>query len=111
MDAYAVIMAGGSGTRFWPASRRAKPKQFLSLGARKPLLAQTLARLEGLIPPERTLVVGAREHEELLVKTLPSLPRENLLLEPCARNTAPCIAWAALEIRRRDSESLQVVMP
>ena len=106
-----MILAGGSGTRFWPASRRALPKQYLSIAGGKPMIAETLARLEGLVPIERTLVVSARNQSEALAKALPGLPRENLLLEPCARNTAASIAWAALEIRRRAADAVQVVLP
>ena len=111
MDAFAVIMAGGSGTRFWPASRRDLPKQYLPIGSGESLVAQTLARLEGVVAAERTLVVSARSQARALAEALPGLPRENILLEPCARNTAACVAWAALEIRRRCPDSLQIVLP
>ncbi len=111
MDAFAVIMAGGSGTRFWPASRRSLPKQYLPIGSAEPLVAQTLARLEGVVPPERTLVVSAKSQAQALSQSLPSLPPENFLFEPCARNTAPCVAWAALEIQRRSPDSVQIVLP
>src|SRR5687768_6198221 len=100
-------MAGGSGTRFWPASRRSLPKQYLPIGAPQPLVAQTLARLEGVVAPERTLVVSAASQQDALVRALPGLPRENLLLEPCARNTAAAVAWAALEVERRCADSVQ----
>ncbi|HTF86780.1 MAG TPA: sugar phosphate nucleotidyltransferase [Planctomycetota bacterium] len=111
MDAFAVIMAGGSGTRFWPASRRSLPKQYLPIGAPQPLVAQTLERLEGVVPRERILVVSAESQARELAKALPGLPVENFLFEPHARNTAPCVAWAALEIRRRSADSVQVVLP
>jgi mannose-1-phosphate guanylyltransferase len=111
MDAFAVIMAGGSGTRFWPASRKSLPKQYLPIGAPQPLVAQTRARLEGVIAAERILVVSARSQERALTEALPDLPPENFLLEPQGRNTAPCVAWAALEIRRRSRDSVQVVLP
>jgi len=111
MDAFAVVMAGGSGTRFWPASRRRLPKQYLSIGDARPLVAQTFARLEGLVPLERILVVSSRDQAKALSHAIPKLPPENLLLEPCGRNTAAAVAWAALEIRRRDPNSLQVVLP
>ena len=111
MEAFAVIMAGGSGTRFWPASRRSLPKQYLPIGAAAPLVAQTLARLEGVVLPERTLVVSAESQAGALAQALPNLPRENFLLEPVGRNTAPCLTWAALEIRRRCPDSVQLVLP
>ncbi len=111
METFAVIMAGGSGTRLWPASRRRLPKQYLPIGEPRSLVAQTLSRLEGLVPPERTLVVSAHSQAEALAQALPELPRENMLLEPCARNTAACVAWAALEIARRSPDSVQIVLP
>lgn len=111
MDVYAVIMAGGSGTRFWPASRRDRPKQYLPISGAEPLLTQTLARLADLVPIERVLVVTARSQVAEVRRTLPALPESNILAEPSARNTAPCVAWAADEIGRRSPESLQVVLP
>lgn len=111
MKTFAVIMAGGSGTRLWPASRSRLPKQYLPIGEERSLVAQTLSRLAGLVPIERTLVVSAHSQADALAKALPDLPRENMLLEPCARNTAACVAWAAAEISRRDPDSLQIVLP
>jgi mannose-1-phosphate guanylyltransferase len=110
-DLFAVIMAGGSGKRFWPASRAGLPKQFLPIAGEQPMIAATAARLDGLVPPERILVVCGAAHEGLVRRTLPDLPRENVLVEPLARNTAPCVAWAALEIERRDPRSVQIVLP
>lgn len=110
-DLFAVVMAGGSGTRFWPASRAARPKQFLPMGSETPLLVQTVERLAGLVPIERVLVVTARDQAALVREYLPELPPENVLAEPCARNTAACVAWAALEVERRAPGSLQLVCP
>ena len=108
---YAVIMAGGSGTRFWPASTKARPKQFLPISGGLPMIEETFRRLEGLVPPERVLVVTAGSQAELVRAALPELPEVNLLAEPMARNTAPCVAWAAHEIARRDPDAVQVVLP
>ena len=108
---YAIIMAGGSGTRFWPASRRGRPKQYLRLGAEKPLLLQTWERLEGLVPPERTLVVTTADQVDEVRAALPALPELNILAEPMARNTGPCVALAAFEVQRRAPDSIQVVLP
>ena len=108
---YCVIMAGGSGTRFWPASRTARPKQFLPISGNLPMIAETRARLEGLVPIERVLVVTAESQVELVLEALPGIPRENVLAEPAARNTAPCIGFAAWETLRRDPEAIQVVLP
>ena len=106
---YAVILAGGAGTRFWPASRRSFPKQFLAVGGRRSLIAETSARLSGLVPPERQLVVTGHEYVPLVRKQLKKLPRENILAEPIGRNTAACVAWAALEIERREPNSVHAV--
>lgn len=108
---YAVIMAGGSGTRFWPASRRQLPKQYLAITSPRTLIAETHQRLAGLVPDERVLVVTNREQVKLVREALPSLPVENILGEPAARNTAPCVALAALEVARRNPEAIQAVLP
>ncbi len=110
-ELFAVLMAGGSGTRFWPASRRAKPKQFLRLAGKQTLIRETWERLHGLVPPERVLVVAGEAHADLVRKHLPRLPPENLLCEPVGRNTTPCVAWAACEIGRRAPRSVQAVLP
>ena len=108
---WAVLLAGGSGTRFWPASRKALPKQFLSIAGKRSLLADTAARLGSLVPRERTLVVGSRDHVALVAKALRKLPPENVLAEPVGRNTAAAVAWAAVEIARRDADSVHAVLP
>lgn len=110
-ELWAVILAGGTGTRFWPASRRARPKQFLAIAGSDPLLAVTRARLAGLVPDERLLVVTAAEQADQVRECLPSLPPENLLAEPCARNTAASVALAAFEIARRAPHSVHAVLP
>ncbi len=110
-EIYAVLMAGGSGTRFWPASRRARPKQYLPIGGEEPLLRQTFLRLSGLVDRDRVLVVSAAGQEAAVRACLPELPQRNLLFEPKARNTAACVAYAALEIERRDPDAVQLVMP
>lgn len=108
---YVVIMAGGSGTRFWPASRRSRPKQFLSLADGVPMLAATRARVAELAGDEHVLVVAGVEHAALVREALPGLPPANLLLEPVGRNTLPCIALANAEILRREPDSIQAVLP
>src|SRR5262245_17868689 len=110
-ELFAVVMAGGSGTRFWPASRRARPKQFLPVAGGRSMIAETCARLAGVVPWERVLVVTAESQVELVRAALPELPRANILAEPAARNTAPCVAFAAEEVARRARESVQVVLP
>jgi len=100
LPAYAILLAGGYGTRFWPASRRARPKQFLALTGKESLLQQTYRRLSRLFPPSRIYVVGNAEHRRLLQQQLPRVPPGRLLLEPVGRNTAAAIALAAAHIRR-----------
>jgi mannose-1-phosphate guanylyltransferase len=104
-------MAGGAGTRFWPRSRRRMPKQLLRVVGSRTLLQATVDRLRGLVPPGQTLVVTHRDHAAEVRRQLPHLPRRNVLIEPLARNTAPCIALAALEIRRRAPRATFVVLP
>jgi mannose-1-phosphate guanylyltransferase len=106
-----VVMAGGSGTRFWPESRRAFPKQFLRLSGGRSLLQQAVDRCAGLIPAERIFVVTGRALAQETMRQLPEIPQENLLLEPCGRNTAPCIGLAAMAAQHRDPHALLLVCP
>lgn len=108
---YAVIMAGGEGTRFWPVSRQACPKPFLSILGGEPLVVQTLRRLDGLIPPERTLVLTNRKQQEVARHLLGDLPEKNLVLEPRIRDTAPCIGLAAKIIDKRAGHQTMVCLP
>ncbi len=100
---YAVVLAGGSGTRFWPKSRKDQPKQLLDIIGTSPLIAQTLERLEGLFTRERVLVVTQARQLEGVRRHI-DLPEENLLGEPYSRNTAAAIGLAALELKRREGE-------
>jgi len=108
---YAVIMAGGEGTRLWPASRGSCPKQFLSILGGDPLVVQTLDRLKDLVPPERVLCLINRRHQEVARRLLGGLPRENLIVEPRKRDTAPCIGLAAEIIRKRAGDQTIVCLP
>ncbi len=110
---FAVILAGGSGTRFWPASRRLRPKQLLPLGPSAPhsLIASTHARLAGLLPDENVFIATGAHLVDATRKELPGLPETAFLAEPRARNTAPCIAWAARLIARRDPDAVVCVLP
>ena len=108
---YAVIMAGGQGTRFWPRSRRKMPKQLLNIVGEKTMLEQTVARISPLIPEERTLVVAGDDHRDRIRACLPQLPDENFLFEPVGRNTAACVAWAALWVRQRAADAVMAVLP
>lgn len=110
--AYAVVMAGGVGSRFWPMSRSTFPKQFHDvLGVGRTLLQMTCDRFEGLVPPERIFIVTNAAYGELAREQLPELPAENILLEPVGRNTAPCILYAASRIAKVAEDALLVVTP
>jgi mannose-1-phosphate guanylyltransferase len=108
---HAIIMAGGSGTRFWPASRRDRPKQFLSLAAETPLLRMTFDRLSGLVPVNRVWVVTTAATIEATRNILPELPADNVLAEPVGRNTAACTGLAAHASLARDPDATCVVLP
>ncbi len=109
---YCVIMAGGSGNKFWPVSRESKPKQFLNIAETDySLIKMTFDRFARLIPKERILVVTLAKYKDIVMEQLPELLPENLLLEPYSRNTAPCIAFAAYAILKRDPEAVMVVSP
>jgi len=108
---HVVIMAGGSGTRFWPASRAALPKQLLRLAGERTLLQATVDRLSGLVEPEQVLVVTAERLLPTVREQLPEVPAAALVGEPCKRDTAPCIALAALLVSRHDPEATLAVMP
>src|ERR1019366_10812395 len=107
--AYAVVMAGGHGTRFWPLSRRRHPKQLLELFGRGTLLEHTVARLHSLIPPERIYVFTNELIWREVCRRLPQIPRAQIVAEPASRNTAPTLGVAAHEILERDPEGLMVV--
>lgn len=110
---YSVILAGGSGTRFWPASRRERPKQLLPLGPSAPrsLISSTVRRLSPLISEERILVATGAHLVDATRRELPELRAEAFLAEPQAKNTAPAIAWATLKIQRTDPEAVICVLP
>jgi mannose-1-phosphate guanylyltransferase len=111
VSTHAVLLAGGSGTRFWPLSRAKRPKQFLSLATDKTLLAETAARVEGLAPAARAWVVCGKDHAAAVRESLPTLPPAHLVIEPTARNTAPAIGLAAVEVSREDPSATLVVLP
>lgn len=108
---YAVIMAGGFGTRFWPQSRRRLPKQLLAIHGRRSLLQETVRRLKGVVPLHHIVVVAGGDLAQQIRSQLPELPRENLLIEPDLRGTAACLALAASWIMRRDPAALMAVFP
>ncbi len=108
---YAVIMAGGSGTRFWPLSREALPKQFLAIGEPKPLLSAAAERMLPLCGWEGLMVVASQKHMGPVKKILRKIPKKNLIVEPRPRNTAPAIGLAAATVTARDPDGIMVVLP
>ena len=108
---HAVIMAGGSGTRFWPQSRQRMPKQLLRLAGDRTMIQQTLDRCKSWVDPSRVWVVTNEVQAAATLQQLPELPASNVLVEPAARNTAPCVGLAAIQILQQDPEGIMFVMP
>lgn len=108
---YVVVMAGGSGTRFWPASRRQRPKQLLTLTGNRSLLQQTVDRLAPLAGPGKVLVVTGQDHAGPVLEQLPAVPPGQVLAEPLARNTAAAAGLAAAWVARRDPSAICLVLP
>lgn len=105
-------MAGGVGSRFWPVSRNAVPKQFLNiLGGGTSFLQDTFRRFSRIIPEENIIIVTSDRYEELVKQQLPQMPQENILLEPHRRNTAPCIAYATYKLLKKNKNATVVVAP
>src|SRR5207248_6480504 len=108
---HAVIMAGGGGTRFWPRSRKQRPKQFLTLTGDRSLLQQAYDRIEAQVPPHGTWVITSALHEQETAKQLPALAADHIVGEPCGRDTAACIGLGAALIARQDPAAVMLVMP
>lgn len=107
-----LIMAGGAGTRFWPLSRKENPKQFLNLTNQNMSMLQcTVARVKEMVEIERVFIATNNLYVDKISEQLPELPEENIIVEPCKRNTAPCIGLASLYIERKYPESTMVVLP
>jgi mannose-1-phosphate guanylyltransferase len=109
---YAVLMAGGVGSRFWPVSTTEFPKQFHDmLGCGSTLLQKTFSRLAQLIPAENILILTNEKYNDIVLAQLPEVRQEQVLLEPAMRNTAPCILYAALKIKKQNPNAVMVVAP
>jgi len=109
---YAIIMAGGVGTRFWPMSTTQHPKQFLDvLGSGQTLIQQTFNRLLKICPKENIFVVTSTSYEDLVKEQLPKLPEANILMEPSRKNTAPCIVYASYKIHKINPNAITIVAP
>lgn len=109
---YAILMAGGVGSRFWPVSTTDFPKQFHDmLGSGETLIQKTFSRLSKLIPTENILILTNERYNDLVLQQLPAVKPEQVLLEPAMRNTAPCILYASLKIQKSNPDALMVVAP
>lgn len=109
---YLIIMAGGIGSRFWPMSTPETPKQFLDiLGTGQTMIQQTIKRLNGIVPVENVYIVTGKRYKALINEQLPEVKDEQILMEPCMRNTAPCIAYAAYKIHKKNPNANIVVAP
>jgi mannose-1-phosphate guanylyltransferase len=107
---YAIVMAGGIGSRFWPWSRSEMPKQLLALAGDQSMLADTVDRIRGIIPAENMFIVTGTKLRRGVAKAVPWIPKSGIMCEPTGRNTAPCVGWAALEVAARDPEGVMVVL-
>lgn len=108
---YCVIMAGGSGTRFWPQSREEKSKQFLSILTKKSLIQSTVDRFRSIIPWENIYIVAKKSQQKKIEKHAPKMPSENFIFEPIGKNTAPCIGLAAIFIQKKNPNGVMIVSP
>src|ERR1700724_701676 len=108
---YALILAGGSGERFWPMRRPARPKQLLRLVSNRALLEETVARLEGLVPHERILILTNVEQEAAVRKLLGAFPKGNILADPAKRDTAAAVALGAGLVAAHDNTATMLVLP
>lgn len=111
MNVYAILMAGGIGTRFWPRSRKGMPKQVLNIAGENTMVRDTVDRLDGIVDESGIFVVTTYEQQRIIQEQLPMLGPENFILEPFGRNTAPCIGLAAIHLIIQDPDALMVVMP
>ena len=107
-----VIMAGGVGSRFWPMSTTSCPKQFIDVfGTGRTFIQMTYDRFKGVVAPENVWVVTSKQYADIVAEQLPDIPKENILLEPCRRNTAPCIAYVSWRIKSKNPKANLVVTP
>jgi len=111
MDAYALIIAGGVGARFWPRSREHSPKQLLEIFGSGTMIQNTVYRLDPVIPKERIYIITNAVQAEELRRQLPHVPAENIIIEPFGRNTAPAIGLGAEVLHKRVGEAVMVVLP
>lgn len=108
---YLVIMAGGRGERFWPKSRLRRPKHLLPIVGDKPMLAQTVERLEGLLPKENIVIITNREQRDAVLEVCPDIPPGNIVAEPVGRDTAAAVGLATILVKQRDADAILGILP
>ncbi len=111
MEKYAVIMAGGVGSRFWPRSRKTLPKQLLNLFGEFSMIQETVNRLDGFIDADKIFVITNKVQKALIEEQLPQIPKDNIVAEPVGRNTAPCVALAASVINEKKNDAVIITLP
>lgn len=111
MECYAVIMAGGVGSRFWPRSRKASPKQLLNIVGENTMIQDTVYRLEGLIPQENVIIITNKIQKAIIEEQLPDLPADQIIAEPVGRNTAPCVGLSAILAKAKQKDAVLVTLP
>lgn len=111
MNLYALIMAGGVGSRFWPRSKEKTPKQLIKIFGDKTMIQDTVGRLEGVIPKENIFIITNKVQREEIIKQLPEIPVKNILEEPFGRNTAACIGLASIMIEEKSKDAITIVLP
>src|SRR5437763_14117607 len=109
MSRWAVVLAGGVGSRFWPLSTPERPKQLLPLVSKEPLLADAVGRLGPVVPPDRVLILTNGTLVPAIAELLPQIPSENIIAEPRAGGTAAALTWAAQEIARREGPDATMI--
>jgi len=111
MEKYAVVMAGGVGSRFWPRSRKTLPKQLLNLFGEFTMIQETVRRLDGFIDADKIFVITNKVQKALIEEQLPQIPKDNIVAEPVGRNTAPCVALAAAIINEIKNDAVIITLP
>jgi len=111
MKIYAVIMAGGVGSRFWPRSKKKTPKQMLQIFGENTMIQDTVNRLDGIVDSENILVITNKLQKMGICEQLPQIPSENIIEEPFGRNTAACIGLASIIIEKKDKDAVMIVLP
>ncbi len=111
MNLYAVIMAGGVGSRFWPRSKKRTPKQLLNIFGTNTMIQETVERLNGIVSDENIFIITNRVQRDEIIKQLPDIPKENIIEEPFGRNTAACIGLASIVVKSKCSDAVTLILP